>query len=129
MLEKLKSLGLTWKFGVIVLVTLTLVFVILLTILRASLNSRLDALYGPPKVTGVFVAELLADELKSLVKQDVNSLEVQQNVQQTLDSYYKVVYGMYSVRYLFVQDGAGTVLADTFKEMAPGWLVTVQHRC
>lgn len=124
MLEKIKSLGLTWKFGVSVLVSLTLVIVVLLSILSGSLNSRLEALYGSPKTTGVFVAELLADELAPLVKKNVNSLDVQQQVQEDVDSYYKTVYGIYSVRYILIQDSTGIVLADTFKDMPPGWLVT-----
>ncbi len=124
MLEKIKSLGLTWKFGVIVLASLTLVIIILLSILSGSLNSRLDALYGSPKTTSVFVAELLADELAPIVKKNVNSLEIQQQIQPIVDSYYKTVQGIYSVHYLMVQDGSATVLSDTFKDLAPGWLVT-----
>lgn len=124
MLEKLKSLGLTWKFGGLVFISLVLVIIVDLSILRASLNSRLDALYGSPKATSVFVAELLADELGPFFKKDVNALDIQQQMQDVVDSYYQTVQGIYSVHYLLVQDPSSTVLSDTFKDMAPGWLVT-----
>jgi len=124
MLEKIKSLGLTWKFGVIVFTSLTLVVIILLSILSGSLNSRLDVLYGSPKTTGIFVAELLADELAPVVKKDINSLEVQQELNESVGSYYKAVYGIYSVRYILVQDSESKIFADTFNDKTPAFLIS-----
>jgi HAMP domain-containing protein len=114
MLDKIKSSGLTWKF---------VVFLVLF-ILRSSLNTKLDTLYGSPSTKGEFVAELLANEINPLLEEeDSNSLEMQENLQQTIDAYYTAVRGTYNVSYMLVQGSEGIVLADTFKESTPAWLV------
>lgn len=123
MLDKIKSSGLTWKFGVGVLAGLALVIIIVLMVLRGSLNTKFDSLYGTPSTKSMFIAELLVDELNPLLKKDINSFEVQEQLQQTVDTYYTDVRVMYSVRYLLVQNSEGIILADTFKESTPSWLV------
>jgi HAMP domain-containing protein len=123
MFEKIKNLGLKWKFGVVVLIVLVIVISIPLYLLQGSFTRKLDVLYGAPDLKGLFVAELLANDIKPLIEQNVDSPEVQQNLEQTVNTYYKSVYGMYSVRYIFIQDGAGFVIADTFQDTVPQWLV------
>jgi HAMP domain-containing protein len=123
MFEKIKKLGLKWKFGVVVLIVLGIAMSIPLYILRGSLTHKLDVLYGNPDTKGFFVAELLVNELKPLLDQNIDSPDVQQNVKQTLITYYNAVKGIYNVRYLLVQDSSGFVIADTFPDVIPQWLV------
>lgn len=126
MFEKIKKLGLTWKFGVVILIVLVIVIGIPLYLLQGSLTHKLDVLYGAPDTKGLFVAEILARELNPLMEQNIDSPDVQQNLKQKLITYYNAVKGMYSVRYLLVQvvqDGSGVVIADTFPEVIPQWLV------
>jgi HAMP domain-containing protein len=124
MLEKIKSAGLTWKFGVGVLAGFVLVIAIVLVVLQGSLNTKFDALYGALDTKGQFVAEHLANEIEPLLENgDVNSAEVHSNLQQTVDSHYTAVRGTYSVSYMLVQGNDGFILADTFKESTPAWLI------
>jgi HAMP domain-containing protein len=113
-MEKIKKLGLKLKFGVIILVVLAIVVFILLIVLRGALNREFEMFYGSPGTKGLFIAKLLAAELKPTIEHDVDILEVQQELQQIVADTYKAVYGIYSVRYMFVQDGFGNVLVDTF---------------
>jgi HAMP domain-containing protein len=113
-MEKIRNLGLKWKSGVVVFVALLIVIVILLVVLRKSLNREFEALYGASSTKGLFVAELLATELRPIVGRDGDSLEVQQKVQEIVNI-YKSIYGIYGVRYLLVQDSSGGLVADTFK--------------
>lgn len=123
MLGKLKSLGLTLKFGLTILVIVSLVVVIMFVMLRGALSSKLEPLFGSAETKGYFVAESLAEALKPMAQQDVNALDVQQKFQQTVDAYYLGAYGIYSVAYFIIQDGAGTVLADTFKDVTPASII------
>jgi HAMP domain-containing protein len=118
MLEKIKNLSLRWKFGIVILVALFLVVVILVLALQAYLNREFEALYGTPSTKGRVVAELLADELKPIIKENIDS----QEVQQTVDT-YRSVYGVYGVRYVFLLDESGSVIADTYKGRVPQSLV------
>jgi HAMP domain-containing protein len=111
------------KFGAIVLVALVVVIGILLVVLRSGLNDKLETLYGNSGTKGLFVAELLADELQPIVENGTDPPDVQQIIEQIVDEYYKSVSGIYSVRYILIQDGSGFVIADTFKKTPPSWLV------
>lgn len=113
-MEKIKQLGLKLKFGAIILLALIVVVSILLIVLRGSLNREFEMFYGSPGTKGLFVAKLLTAEIKPVVERDVDILEVQRDLQQIIADTYKAVYGIYSVRYLFIQDGSGNVLIDTF---------------
>lgn len=119
MLEKLKRSGLMWKFAGSVLIVLVVATLIVVSLLRISLNSRLESLFGAPASRGYFAADMLEEELKPIVRQDLNSLEVQQTLQQAIDNYYLTAYRLYNIAYLMVQDGTGTVIADTFKDVTP----------
>ena len=111
----IKKLGLKLKFGAIILVVLAIVVVILLAVLRGALNSEFDMFYGAPNAKGLFVAELLDAEIQPVVERDIDDIRVvQPELQQIVNNTYKAVYGIYSVRYMFIQDGSGNVLVDTF---------------
>lgn len=114
-MEKIKQLGLKLKFGVFILLVLIVVVGILLIVLKGVLNREFEMFYGVSNTTkGLFVAELLAAEVKPIVERDVDILEVQQELQQIVNSTYKAVYGIYSVRYMYLQGSSGNVLVDTF---------------
>jgi HAMP domain-containing protein len=113
-MEKIRNLGLKWKCGIVVFVVLVIIIAILLGLLRRSLTRELDTLYGDPSKKGVFVGRLLSTELKPFMARDIDALEVQDDIQRTVNNIYKAVYGMYSVRYLFLQNGTGGVIVDTF---------------
>lgn len=114
-MEWIKKLGLKLKFGAIILVVLAIVVVILLAVLRGALNSEFDMFYGAPNTKGLFVAELLGAEIQPVVERDIDDIrEVQPELQQIVNNTYKAVYGIYSVRYMYIQDGSGFVLVDTF---------------
>ncbi len=135
MLEKIKRLGLKWKSGIVVFIALLIVIFILLVILQNALNDEFEALYGDPSRRGLSVAKLLADELRPILERDdIDLLTVQQEIQQTVDAYIKAFHSIYSVRYILIQDGSGSVIVDTFKEMAPQSLVEInppseERRC
>jgi HAMP domain-containing protein len=105
------------------LVAVALIVIIMFVMMRGALSSKLDPLFGSAETKGYFVAESLSDAMKPLAQQDMNSLEVQQQLQQTVDAYYLGAYGIYSVAYFMIQDGAGTVLADTFKDVTPASII------
>ena len=105
MLEKIKNISLRWKFAIIILVALLFVIVILLFTLRGFLNREFEALYGSPGTKGLFVADLLADDLEPIIKNNIDA----QEVQQTVDG-YKTVYGVYGVQYMFILDDSGSVV-------------------
>jgi HAMP domain-containing protein len=112
---EIKKLGLKVKFGVIILVVLAIVIVILLAVLREALNSEFDMFYGAPNTKGLFVAKLLDAEIQPVIERDIDDIrEVQPELQQIVNNTYKAVYGIYSVRYIYIQDGSGFVLVDTF---------------
>jgi len=114
-MERIKKLGLKLKFGAIILFALVVVVSILLIVLRGVLNREFEMFYGSPNTTkGLFVAELLAAELEPILGRDIDVLEVQQELQRVVNNTYKAVYGIYSVRYMFIQGDSGSVLVDTF---------------
>jgi HAMP domain-containing protein len=121
MLEKIKRLGLRWKFGGVIFVALFLVVIILLSFLRSSLSREFETLYGDPSTKGLFIAKFLADELKPIIERDVDSLDIQQTV-----TTYKAHYGsIYGISYLFVLDPQSRVMADTFNDRVPQKLIEI----
>ncbi|MBD3305618.1 hypothetical protein GF339_04495, partial [candidate division KSB3 bacterium] len=118
MLEKIKSLGLRWKFGGLIFVALLLTVLILLITLRGFLNREFEALYGDPATKGLFVADLLANELEPFIETNRDA----QEVQQTVDT-YKAVYGIYGVQYLLVLDATSNVIVDTYQGRVPQSLI------
>jgi HAMP domain-containing protein len=118
MLEKIKSISLRWKFGFVIFVALLIVIVILLFSLRGFLNREFEALYGNPGTKGLFIAELLVNELEPIVKENIDAPEVQQTVDM-----YKATYGVYGVKYVFLVDEANEVIVDTYKGRVPSSLV------
>ena len=114
----MKNLSLRWKFGFIILVALLLVVIILLFTLRGFLNREFEALYGSPSTKGSFIGELLVDELEPIIKENIDSQEVQQKIDT-----YKTIYGTYGARYVFIVDASGEVIVDTFKGRVPQSLV------
>ena len=101
----MKNLSLRWKFGFIILVALLLVVIILLFTLRGFLNREFEALYGSPSTKGSFIGELLVDELEPIIKENIDSQEVQQKIDT-----YKSIYGIYGARYVFIVDESGEVI-------------------
>ena len=112
MLEKIKSLSLRWKFGFIIFLALLVVVGILLITLRGYLNREFELLYGDPSTKGEFIAELLADELTPVVKENIDSMEVEQ-----ITNRYKSGYSTYGVSYILVHRDSGEILFDTIKNV------------
>jgi methyl-accepting chemotaxis protein len=115
---KIKSVSLKWKFAAVVFLALLVVLVILLSTLRGFLNREFDALYGDPGTKGIFVADLLGQDLKPIITENIDS----QNLQQTVDA-YKAQYGVYGLRYIFLLDASNEVIVDTYKTKVPDSLV------
>ncbi len=118
MLEKIKSLSLKWKFAAVVFLALFVVLLVLMFALRGFLNREFNALYGDPGTKGVFIADLLIQDLEPIIKQNIDS----QDLQQTVDS-YKAMYGIYGLRYIFLLDASNEVIVDTYKGKVPDSLV------
>ncbi|GAK61424.1 signal transduction histidine kinase, nitrate/nitrite-specific [Candidatus Vecturithrix granuli] len=110
MLEKIKNLGLRWKFGLIIFFVLLMVVGILLITLRGYLNREFALLYGAASTKGEFIAELLADELKPIVKENIDSMEVEQ-----ITNRYKSAYSAYGLSYILVHRDSGEIIFDTIK--------------
>ncbi|MDY0095961.1 MAG: HAMP domain-containing protein [Candidatus Vecturithrix sp.] len=112
MLEKIKSLGLRWKFGFIIFFVLLVVVGILLITLRGYLNREFELLYGAASTKGEFIAELLADELKPIVQENIDSMEVEQ-----ITNRYKAAYSPYGLSYILVHRDSGELVFDTIKDV------------
>lgn len=106
--EKIKDLGLRLKLGVLLLILFLVMILILIFALRGYVNQEFTDL---SKTKGLFIANLLAGDLEPLVKENVDS----QNVQRTVDT-YKTDYGMYGVRYILIRDASGKIIIDTYKD-------------
>lgn len=114
-MERIKNLGLRWKFGLVMFVALLLVVIVLVFSFKGYLNRELEALYGNPSIKGTFISQLLADELEPFTKKDS---DVQQ-VQQMIDA-YRANYGIYGLSYIFLLNevenaDVENVIADTLK--------------
>ena len=118
MLEKIKRLSLKWKFAAVVFLALVVILVILMFTLRGFLNREFDALYGKPVTKGLFIADLLIQDLKPIIKENIDS----QDLQRTIDT-YKALYGIYGLRYIFLLNTANEVIVDTYKNKVPESLV------
>ncbi len=123
-MERIKNLGLTWKFGFVILLALFLVVLILRLMFGGYLNRELKALYGDTSSKGAFIAQLLADELEPFTKDDQDVQEVQQLV-----NAHKANYGVYGLNYIFLLDTVEpakegeNVIADTLNGKVSQWLI------
>jgi len=108
MLEKIKSLSLRWKFGIVVLAALLLMMFVLYFTLQLFLKRELAALYGDPSTKGIFIAELLLSDLKPIIEKNIDSQELEITV-----TAYKALYGVYGIRYIFLLDENKQIIVDS----------------
>ncbi|GAK54233.1 signal transduction histidine kinase, nitrate/nitrite-specific [Candidatus Moduliflexus flocculans] len=108
MLEKIKSLSLRWKFGILVLAALLVMVVVLYFTLQLFLKREFAALYGDPATKGLFIAELLLSDLKPIIDKNIDSQELEVTV-----NAYKALYGVYGIRYIFLLDENKQVIVDS----------------
>ncbi len=112
MLEKIKSLSLRWKFGIVVLAALLVMVFVLYFTLQLFLKREFAALYGDPGTKGLFIAELLLSDLKPIIDKNIDSQELEVSVKG-----YKALYGIYGIRYIFLLDENKQVIVDSEEKL------------